>query len=128
MAKRRIGDIFYSGDFPGTPQDASHSYWKITAAAPKPGWISTQDSYLVIKCSKYGKEYSTRNGFLVRQVDAIPEDKIINTALGVKADIQEGARIGQMKRRVVFLEKRIKDDHMELGLLLSKLQAVVIKP
>lgn len=113
MAKRQIGDIFYSGDLPNALPDAYHSYWKITDG-PRSGWISFADTYPVIKCSKYGKEYDRKTGFSVRAVDSIPDDKITRSTVGVKADTT-GVEIGRLKRRLGFLEKRNTADQTEMA-------------
>lgn len=121
MAKRQIGDIFCSADLSGADPSAPRTYWKINGD-PGSGWISTRDSYPVVRCSKFGKEYKSRTWILVSRVDQISDDRIINVDVGVKADIAEGAKIGQLKRRLSFLDRRINADQKELIDIVDQLE------
>jgi hypothetical protein len=97
MAKREIGDIF--------PDRTNYGYWKITGEPRRSGSYSA--SYPVIKCTKTGKEFKTTNGFNVTFVDSIPEDQIIKSDVGVKANITGGIEITKRKNRINFLTKKI---------------------
>lgn len=118
MAKRSVGDVFYSGDLASNPW-GTPSYWKITGD-PIPGWLSHLDAYPVVKCSKLGKEYKQSGGFAVRAVDLIPEEKIFKGAIGLKANITNGNKIGALKRRHDFLVERIRRDSIELDNISEK--------
>ena len=94
MAKRSIGDVF----------QCDGVYWKITGA---PRGIGYGYSYPVIRCTKTGKEFRATNGFSVSFVDSLPEDQIIKSDVGIKANIDAGIEITKRKNRINFLNRKI---------------------
>ena len=104
-------------------------YWKIIGEKyntfGSSSYYNERFSYPVIKCSKNGKEYSSRSGFSSNLIDAIIQEKFhddgyskfslvkTGTNIGVKAKTV-GKEIGIKKRRITYLENRIQRDTNEL--------------
>lgn len=124
MDKYKPGMWFYSGDLPYANPKETHSFWKITGPSRR---VLGANSYPVIKCSKWGKEFKETNGFSSAAVDALSEHQVYrpindNEGLGNKAVIDDGIKSGIKKRRIAFLKKRISKDEKELADLLSWLK------
>jgi hypothetical protein len=86
-------------------------YWKITGN-PRSSFSKEYYVYPVVRCTKTGKEFKETNGF---DVNAVHENKdtfkIIGiVSIGTKANIDNGNKIGAMKRRIDYLNARILRD------------------
>lgn len=108
-----IGTIF---------EDKNGGYWKVSGPARNSyGNRGRPDSYPVIKCTKYGREYQRTNGFTVMYVDnLVKEGKTWKATDNTEASTDGQAR-GILKRRVTYLESRIASDTEELNRLIAQL-------
>ena len=91
------------------------SYWLITDVYKTGSYVS------VIKCSKTGKTYKEANGFpkyIIEKLIAGEKDNSFELirvgGKAQKANIEDGIESGKRKRRIQFLEARIKSDTEEL--------------
>jgi len=106
-------------------------YWKVTAIRQ----YNETSSYSVIKCSKTGKEYKRMIGYSCDIDKTLPNKPMTvsrdhqvdynivkrNTAVGVKADIDHGLKVGKLKRRLGYLQARMESDKAEVYQVLGKL-------
>jgi hypothetical protein len=90
------------------------SYWKIIDTHS----FCNDISYGVIRCTKNGKEFKETNGFNVKYTDAcVANGEIIVISINTFS-VQT---LGKIKRRILFLTNRIKNDSIELADLKSLL-------
>jgi hypothetical protein len=93
-----------------------NSYYMITNATPYDGYVRVQ------KCSKKGKLYKYTNGFHISVLQGLfnglpyPDFELIRRGgeTPVNANIEDGIESGKRKRRIQFLQNRIKTDTDEL--------------
>ena len=101
----------------GTIFENRTSFWKVTG--PKYasyGSRSKPNTYPVVKCTKYGKEFSATNGFSDTLVEHLYA-KGATTAATYKAGegvSEAGKESGIRKRRILWLEATIKAYTKEL--------------
>ena len=119
-----IGDVFC---IQHTAPKLSPKYWKVTdIRIHKPGTITWDDSYLVISCSRTGKEYKQTNGFStgIDQYFYKPFSiySIItrNTQVGIKASTK-GKESGKLKRRLNYCTAKVNAYNKEIHNIKEKL-------
>ena len=101
-------------------RNGKSEHWKITESRAS---IIAQDrfSYQCIRCSPTGKEFRDMNGFGEQWVsDEVSKGNIrilMNSAVGVKANIDEGIESGVKKRRIEYLKQSIAAMTSELARL-----------
>ncbi|MFA6570163.1 MAG: hypothetical protein WCT77_02900 [Bacteroidota bacterium] len=99
-----------------------HSYWMIMEDVAHHS-IGITLYYSVQKCSKKGKLYKEKNGFSQTFIQ-----DIFNTGIGLvrvggipeHANLEDGIASSKRKRRISFLQARIKEDTKEIEKLLSE--------
>lgn len=91
-------------------------YWKILQIW-KTGYNGETLSYYCVKCTSTGKEFKYTNGFCCNMVDMSARWSLhlsIDQAFDGKANYEAGNKITVKKRRVTYLEDRMKRDAAEL--------------
>lgn len=100
-------------------------YWKVEGEKRKS--YGSGFSYPVIKCTKYGKEFSGRNGFSDTHVDKlVAEGKTWKATDHTKVS-KAGQQAGILKRKILHLEARIAADTAELNNTMAELTALIDK-